>query len=450
MERFFRKAEAGWLVRWISAFGAASALATSAYAQAPADNGFTAAGTSVENTFTLDYDVNGVDQTDITNSGSPTTFTVDRLVNHVVQELNSPQAGVPGGSATLTFRVTNTGNDNQAYSFDIFDEGGSATDEFDLTYSLTYVPVDNSDAPTGASAPVDGDTLETQPNASGTELTADIAPDDSIIVSITATIPGGATDPNFDSLRLIAQAREPSAFIVTGGATGDTASQGDRVEGTTDPNSIDGVAQNVLADGTGPGSPPTTVDQDNDALHSDVGQIDVDIPSPNLVVQKVVDVLATEFTGTDCETFATTPSGPTGSVTGIPDGSGGTFTETVAVPSATIAAGNQYTTPGACIEYVIRVLNRTPGTTGNATTTATGIDILDELPSGVRFISARAEGFDNASQPTQDTTGGLVPPNCDPAASPTPIIENCAVRFNGGEMENDNNLAAVRIRAQVY
>ncbi|MEO0881200.1 MAG: hypothetical protein AAFY34_00590 [Pseudomonadota bacterium] len=449
MERLFRVIGAGRLFGWLSAFGAASALATSAYAQPPADNGFTAAGTSVQNTFTLDYDVNGVDQTDITNSGSPTTFTVDRLVNHVVQELNTPVSGNPGGSATLRFRVTNTGNDNQSYSFDIFDEGGSAADEIDLPYSLTFVAVDNSDAPTGAVTAIDGDTPEAQAAAAGTELTTDLAPDDSFIVEVTGTLPAGAVAANFDSLRLVAQARQPGAFIVTSGATGATSSPGARVEGTTDPNAIDGVAQNVLADGTGAGSPPTSVDQDNDALFSAVGIITTDIPTPNLVVQKVVDVLATEFTGTQCETFATT-TGPTGNVSGIPDGTGGTFTETVAVPSVAIAAGNQFTTPGACIEYVIRVLNITPGVTGNPTTTATGIDIIDELPSGVRFISARAEGFDNVAQPSQDVTGGLVPPNCNPAAAPTPIIENCAVRFNGGEMENDNNLAAVRIRAQVY
>lgn len=461
MERFFRDIGAGWLVRWLMAAGAASALATTAYSQAPADNNFTAAGTSVGNTFTLEYDVNSVAQDTITNDttaagpgvdvqGSPTTFTVDRLINHVVQELNTPQDGIPGGSATLTFRVTNTGNDNQAYSLDIFDEGGSATDELDLVYTLSYVPVDNADAPTGASAAIDGDTPEAQANASGTELTADLAPDDSIIVSVTAAVPGSAVDANFDSLRLVAQARQPSAFIVTGGATGDTATQGDRVEGTTDPNAIDGVAQNVLADGTGAGSPPTSVDTDNDALHSAVGIVNVLVQAPNLVVQKVVDVLATEFTGAACETFATAPSGPTASVAGIPDGTGGTFTETVAVPSAPIAVGNQYTTPGSCIEYVIRVLNRTPGTTGVPTTTASGIDIVDELPAGVRFVSARAEGFDNVSQPTQDSTTGLVPPNCNPSATPTPIVENCAVRFNGGEMDNDNNLAAVRIRAQVF
>ena len=40
----------------------------------------TPAGTDVQNTFTLDYEVGGVDQTQINNNATPTSFTVDRRV----------------------------------------------------------------------------------------------------------------------------------------------------------------------------------------------------------------------------------------------------------------------------------------------------------------------------------------------------------------------------------
>ncbi|MEL6216234.1 MAG: hypothetical protein AAFQ99_11235, partial [Pseudomonadota bacterium] len=318
MERFLQMPVLHRLGRWLAAFGTASAMTLAAHAQdpAPADNNFTSAGTSVSNTFTLDYQVNAVNQDTITNGdgtgvtsptgtvdaqNNPTLFTVDRLINHVVQDLNSPQVATPGGSATLTFRVTNTGNDNQAYSFSIFDEGGAAADEIDATYTLTFRP---------EGAPGPGTSITVVPTGNATadfgigELTTDLAPDDSLIVEVVGTVAAGAVDANFDDLRLVAQAREPSAFIVTSGPTGATATRGATAAADGDnTNVVTGVAENVLADGDGDAGGAAEVA--NDGLHSDAARIDVDVPDPNLFVEKVDGVLATSSTetGVDCAAF---------------------------------------------------------------------------------------------------------------------------------------------------
>ena len=62
----------------------ATALTAFSAGTAFAQNDFTAAGTTVSNTFTLNYEVNDTPQTQIDNIGNATDFNVDRLVNVTV------------------------------------------------------------------------------------------------------------------------------------------------------------------------------------------------------------------------------------------------------------------------------------------------------------------------------------------------------------------------------
>ncbi|MEL6753855.1 MAG: hypothetical protein AAFO57_07500, partial [Pseudomonadota bacterium] len=132
------------LMKAALAAGASFALAGMAHAQK------TEAGTSVDNVFALDYSVGGVQQGRITNdptadvntgyAGPPivdngdgaTSFTVDRLVDFILQELNSPLDTPPGATQVtptptgataaareLAFSLTNNGNDHSSYSFQI-------------------------------------------------------------------------------------------------------------------------------------------------------------------------------------------------------------------------------------------------------------------------------------------------------------------------------------------
>ena len=78
----------------------------------------TAAGTNVTNTASVDFEVGGVNQTDVTSNTDD--FEVDRLIDVAVAETSGgPTTVVPdqttfdSTTGTLRFSVTNTGNDTQ-------------------------------------------------------------------------------------------------------------------------------------------------------------------------------------------------------------------------------------------------------------------------------------------------------------------------------------------------
>ena len=75
----------------------------------------TPADTPVQNTFTLNYAVNGADQPEIDNLADPTTFRVDRLIDLTVENIEGQTTVVPGETdADTIFTVTNDGNGDQA------------------------------------------------------------------------------------------------------------------------------------------------------------------------------------------------------------------------------------------------------------------------------------------------------------------------------------------------
>ena len=80
-----------------------------------AQNDFTAAGETVSNTFTLNYEVNNTPQTQIDNTGTPTEFNVDRLVNVTVSNPGNTFVVADQDDALLPFVVVNNGNDEHAY-----------------------------------------------------------------------------------------------------------------------------------------------------------------------------------------------------------------------------------------------------------------------------------------------------------------------------------------------
>ncbi|MEL7481941.1 MAG: hypothetical protein AAGJ29_10295, partial [Pseudomonadota bacterium] len=335
--------------RALLAAGAALGLAAAAQAQS------TEAGRSVENTFTLNYSVSGTVQPTITNDtdttipgaivqGTETLFTVDRLVDLTMTVTNSPQTVAPGASgpgATLVFEVTNTGNDNQSYSFSLQDgvDSNGATANFDATgVTITYQIDDDGTA--GFTA---GDTTVTVPsvaagtaNATALQRTPDIAPGEVFRVLVSGSIPAAQTDGTADDLILIAETRDPTTWAFEGA----TGSGGDVTQADTGGNDLVNAAENVLADEFG-----TAQEVAGDGLFSQQGTFVV--ASPDLAATKTVAVIATEGRSPfDCAA-GTSPS------------------------------GTQFSTPGACVEYVITVVNN------GATATATDIDVVDILPAQV-------------------------------------------------------------------
>ena len=370
-----------------AAAGAFALIAGAAHAQ----NNFTDAGTNVENTFTLDYEVSGTSQPTITNDpglgggsvlqGAPTEFTVDRLIDLQVTQQNSPLTVAPGTTnAALDFLVINEGNDNQAYSFDVVDVAG---DDFDGTYTIEYfIDADSDGDPFNDPATTVTVTPTGTANATLAQITPDIAPDQTIGVRVTTNIPGSATDGDADDLVLVAETRDPLVWLEPLDSSGSTSTttRGELTEEDSDNNTDTGDAENVFADSNG----ATGEEADNDGLHSDAAQYLV--ASPDLTAAKSVDIVATE--PVNCATDA-------------------------------VGGATEYSVPGACVEYVITVDN-------NGSTSADAIDIADILPAEVDFVSAVAAGWDTA--PTVTSPSGAAA-TCDGTAA------TCNVTLTGATLD---------------
>ena len=130
----------------------------------------TDAGVVVSNQASVDYDVNGLDQTDIlsTDAGSapgtadPTTFVVDRRVDFTLSEIGGAHTEVEPGDvdAFAEFQLTNNGNAVMDFALSLVDlttsdpqvHGETDTDDIMSNFDIR---VANGDGNTGV--PVAGD-----------------------------------------------------------------------------------------------------------------------------------------------------------------------------------------------------------------------------------------------------------------------------------------------------
>lgn len=407
MSRLSLKTSTTRVLKSVAALFAAAALAGSAYADG------TDAGTSVENTFVLNFDVGAVPQPPITNDptstlpgvivqGTPTLFTVDRLVDLTVAAVNTPLTvtpGASGGAATLVFEVTNTGNDTQSYTFSLQDgvDSNGAVANFDATPYVISYQIDDDGTPgfgPGDTVVVVSEVVPGTAAAAAALRTPDIPADTTFRVLVSGDIPAGQTDGTADDLILIAETRDPVTWVVEGAS----GSGGNVTAPETGANNLESVAQNVLADGFGTGE-----EGDEDGRFSAQGTFIV--ASPDLDAAKTVDVIATEGeTPFDCAT------------------------------DAAITASPQFSTPGSCIEYVITVVNN------GATAVASNVAIVDVLPAEIEFVAASFAGFDTTPAPVLAApTANTV---CDGTAT------SCSVGVSGGSIAAGNT-ATLTIRALV-
>ncbi len=368
----------------------------------------TDAGKSVENTFTLDYQVDGVDQGTITNDpdyspeagdpapmidpAGPTDFTVDRMIDLSVTANNSGLIVPPNAQdRVLVYSVTNLGNDYQTYSFSVQDVAG---DDFDatgleLTYSRAAYDL-NGDGDT--LDPCEAEIVDTaipqtvvSSSAGTASYTCDIPTDIPFTVKISGDIPTGEAEQNIDNLILVAETRNPTqwAFEATPPTAGGvTAQDGDGA------NTIDGVAENVFADGSG-----SSEEAAQDGLMSAPSSFVVS--SPDLIAEKLVWVLDTESDSTACGSEAVPGAAPT----------------------------TEYPTPGACVLYTIEVHN-----TGEvAGSNAENLTVQDVLPPEVEFVSADISGFTTPGTLTFRKADGTT--DCDGSSG-----ETCTVTLTNASL----------------
>jgi len=338
------------------------ALSTgTAFAQVP--NNFTPADTDVSNTFTLDYDVGGVEQPPITNDGNPgndapTVFKVDRLVNVTVASSGVAGTFAPGSTDAVTqFSVRNDGNDSHTYLLD-FEEAvsGTGNDNFDTLAStsgdrIVYYPDTNGN---GVLDGTEGDAANAVDYDPADDTTWPVlGADDSIIVRVVRNIPASAADGEEAIIYLYADTRDsadPSGTPIVA----------DPIAGNET-----NVTENVLIDADGPAG--TGNDDDTDGAHSAQGAYV--IVAADITATKDVFVFDADYDGTcDAIGAAYTPPAPS---TDAPAGP---------VPN------NGYHRPDACVEYFITVRN-------DGSADATDIDLSDILSEHLIFESARAVGF---------------------------------------------------------
>jgi len=341
-----------------SRFGLVAAVCLGLANAAQAANNLTEAGVSVSNTFELSYSVSGTAQPVITNDsvsppvgavvqGSPTVFTVDRKVDLIVTATNSTLTSAPNTNATLTFELLNEGNDTSAYSFSIDDlDSGAST--FDATSLIVRYLVDTNDNGTADDGAYTAITQTPIGTAAGSAfITGDVPKGVLVFVQVQGTVDAAIADAFTDDITLVAEARDPTAFLNEASSTPAAVTTA-----TGGANVLTGSAQNVLADSTGVAAAEAAGDADG--LYAATGIIQVE--SASLAASKTVTVvkepdIADPFVAlTDCAT-------------------------------ATAVAGAK-AVPGACVEYVIQVQNN------GATASATNLVIDDILPAEVNFIAA--------------------------------------------------------------
>ena len=254
----------------VKLFSSAAAVAVLLAAN-PAYAAGTAAGLSVTNTVTVNYQVGGVSQTAQTASD---TFTVDRKVNVTVAEVGTTTTTVsPGQSAAVTtFQVTNLSNATLDFALTLAQQTGGAgahanTDSFDASNLRIYL--DN--ATTGTVGSYDaGDTLVTYLD--------ELAADGSRTVFVLADIPLGQTTGAVAAVTLTATGREG----------GTAAAQGAALTETTTGNTAG--MDTVFADGAG------STDAARDAAFS--AKDDYTVSAAAITVTKRSTLVSDPFNGT--------------------------------------------------------------------------------------------------------------------------------------------------------
>ncbi len=169
----------------------------------------TAAGTQIDNTATVDYTVNSINQTDISTSVS---FVVDRRVDFLLSEVGGALVNVTPGQtdAFFDFRLTNDSNSPLDFSIALNElVGGTVRGVADTTnmqafdYAVSTGSAANGDLP---------------PARLGPQFVDELAADDSILIRVFGDAALAMLNGQVAGLQLDATAGEPGAATTEGSA----------------------------------------------------------------------------------------------------------------------------------------------------------------------------------------------------------------------------------------
>ena len=166
----------------------------------------TAAGTSIDNTVSVDFDVNGIDQTDLTSTVS---FVVDRRVDFILVAQGGALVNVtPGESDSFfDFLLTNDSNSPLDFSIALTQLAGGlvrgSTDDADMALVDYAVSADS----------VAG--LDPDPVRGAAQFVDQLAADDSIRIRVFGDAALTMLDAEVAGVQLDATAREPASGAAT-------------------------------------------------------------------------------------------------------------------------------------------------------------------------------------------------------------------------------------------
>lgn len=202
----------------------------------------TTAGSSINNTASVDYTVGGVNQPDVLSNTS--TFLVDRRINLTVAEVGGAATQVvPGATGqVLTFTVTNLSNAVMDFRLSAAQDANGATTAFSDTDNFNV---------TALQVFVDGNGNGTYDPATDTATFVDeLAADGSISVFVVSSIPAGQLNGDTAGITLTAIAAQSTdgtgAYVATVGSIA-----ADAAETNTTANDNAAFIDTVFGDGTG-------------------------------------------------------------------------------------------------------------------------------------------------------------------------------------------------------
>ncbi len=196
----------------------------------------TAAGTQIDNTATLGYSVNSIDQTDISATAS---FVVDRRVDFTLTQLGGALVPVTPGETDAFFDLLLTNDANSPLDFSVaLSElvGGNVRGVPDTTnmqavdYAVSSASVANGDA---------------DPARLGPQFVDELAADDSIRIRVFGDTALAILNGDVAGVQLDATAGEPGAATVEGAALAVVADTALGIENVFADTDNDGVESNV-------------------------------------------------------------------------------------------------------------------------------------------------------------------------------------------------------------
>ncbi len=201
----------------VAALSSAAALLTVASTSAFAAG--TDAGLEIRNAAQASFNIGGVAQTPVTSNATQTF--VDELIDAVVVSTNAGPVGVssPDTGSILEFSVTNTGNGVE--SFRLIANVGVGGDDFNPTLTQLYL---ESNGVPGLQIGASGDTAYLSPGSDPL-----LAEDESVLVYVVSSIPGGLNQNDEGALQLRAVANT----VIANAGTDDPADPGFPVPGTS-------------------------------------------------------------------------------------------------------------------------------------------------------------------------------------------------------------------------